>query len=45
MPIFERRSSRLRSFTSFQKEPNLPGKSQPLPKDKAAVKATTLAVA
>ena len=45
MSVLERRASRLRSFTSFQKAPDLPGSPQPVPKDKAAAKAAALAVA
>lgn len=45
MSVFERRASRLRSFTSFQKAPDLPGTSPPVPKDKAAAKAAALAAA
>eukprot|EP01018_Ginkgo_biloba_P016129 Gb_14861 [translate_table: standard] len=45
MSVLERRASRLRSFTSFHKAPDSPGKSQPVPKDKASAKAAALAAA
>ena len=41
MPIFERRSSRLHSFTSFQKAPDFLGKSPPIPKDKGVAKESS----
>lgn len=45
MSVLERRASRLRSFTSFQKAPDLSGNPQPVPKDKAAAKAAASAAA
>ena len=41
MPVFERISSRLHSFTSFQMKPDLPGKSPPVPKDKVVANAAS----
>ena len=46
-PVFERKTTtRLRTFTSFQKLPESPsGKATPPPKDKAGAKAAALAAA
>lgn len=41
----ERKTSRLRSFTAFQKLPESPGKPVPPPKDKAGAKAAAMAAA
>ncbi|KAH9311229.1 hypothetical protein KI387_026264, partial [Taxus chinensis] len=43
--VFERKTSKLRSFYSFQTAPDSPGRSQPAPKDKASAKAAALAAA
>ncbi|XP_057852146.2 BEACH domain-containing protein C2 isoform X2 [Cryptomeria japonica] len=43
--VFERKTSKLRSFYSFQTAPDSPGRSQPVPKDKAGAKAAALAAA
>lgn len=43
--LFERKTSRLQTFSSFQKAPDPTNKSVPAPKDKAAAKAAALAAA
>ncbi|RWW18083.1 hypothetical protein GW17_00017947 [Ensete ventricosum] len=43
--LFERRQTRLHTFSSFQKPPETANKSPPVPKDKAAAKAAALAAA
>ncbi|XP_073101635.1 BEACH domain-containing protein C2 [Elaeis guineensis] len=43
--LLERRTTRLNTFSSFQKSPDTPNKSPPGPKDKAAAKAAALAAA
>ncbi|KAK1266110.1 hypothetical protein QJS04_geneDACA000442 [Acorus gramineus] len=43
--FLERKKARLYNFASFQKLPDKPNKSPPVPKDKAAAKAAALAAA
>lgn len=43
--LFERKTTRLQTFSSFQKPPDPTNKSVPAPKDKAAAKAAALAAA
>ncbi|XP_038973687.1 BEACH domain-containing protein C2-like isoform X2 [Phoenix dactylifera] len=43
--LLERRTTRLHTFSSFQKPLDTPNKSPPVPKDKAAAKAAALAAA
>ncbi|XP_061339623.1 BEACH domain-containing protein C2 isoform X2 [Gastrolobium bilobum] len=43
--LLERKQTKLHTFSSFQKPPEVPNKTPPLPKDKAAAKAAALAAA
>ncbi|ONK64076.1 uncharacterized protein A4U43_C07F21840 [Asparagus officinalis] len=44
-PTVERKTARSYSFVNFQRPPDVPNKSPPVPKDKAAAKAVALAAA